>query len=250
VRGLKEVDNRLELHRTADGVPALQGGGARRRPRSEYLQENWAPGPRLLAFGAGAGLVAWGFGKRNAGCALLGLAGAALAARAASNQPLGRLLGVGGGHRGIDVHKSIHIAAPRERVFDLWSRPENFPHFMSMVEEVRPLAPDRTHWVVKGPAGAHLEWDAQITRKLPPQLLAWRSEPGAPVQHAGIVHFEDEGDGTRVDVRLSYHPPAGALGHTVAALSARDPKQDLDQDLMRMKSFIETGTIPHDAARP
>jgi hypothetical protein len=27
-----------------------------------------------------------------------------------------------------------------------------------------------------------------------------------------------------------------------------DPKQEMDDDLMRMKSFIETGVAPHDAA--
>ena len=27
-----------------------------------------------------------------------------------------------------------------------------------------------------------------------------------------------------------------------------DPKKEMDEDLMRMKSFIETGQTPHDAA--
>jgi uncharacterized membrane protein len=48
---------------------------------------------------------------------------------------------------------------------------------------------------------------------------------------------------------MSYNPPAGVVGHAVASLFGRDPKQDLDADLMRMKSFIETGVAPHDAAQ-
>jgi uncharacterized membrane protein len=39
------------------------------------------------------------------------------------------------------------------------------------------------------------------------------------------------------------------LGHAVAALFGADPKAEMDEDLMRMKSLIETGTRPHDAAQ-
>ena len=51
-------------------------------------------------------------------------------------------------------------------------------------------------------------------------------------------------------MRLSYRPPAGAFGHAVAAMFGADPKTEMDADLMRMKTMIETGRAPHDAARP
>jgi hypothetical protein len=37
------------------------------------------------------------------------------------------------------------------------------------------------------------------------------------------------------------------VGHSVASLLGRDPKHELDTDLMRMKSFIETGRLPQAA---
>jgi hypothetical protein len=40
---------------------------------------------------------------------------------------------------------------------------------------------------------------------------------------------------------MTYKPPAGVLGHAVAALFRTDPKQALDDDLVRLKSLIETG---------
>ncbi|MGQ0547505.1 MAG: hypothetical protein ACT4P3_19600 [Betaproteobacteria bacterium] len=49
--------------------------------------------------------------------------------------------------------------------------------------------------------------------------------------------------------RSDYVPPAGALGHAVAALFGADPKSEMDADLMRMKTMLETGRPPHDAAR-
>lgn len=48
---------------------------------------------------------------------------------------------------------------------------------------------------------------------------------------------------------MSYNPPAGVLGHAVAELFGVDPKHEMDDDLLRMKSLIETGVHPHDAAR-
>ncbi len=49
------------------------------------------------------------------------------------------------------------------------------------------------------------------------------------------------GWGTRIHVQLSYTPPAGAVGHSLAALLGADPKQAMDEDLVRFKSLIEEG---------
>jgi uncharacterized membrane protein len=69
------------------------------------------------------------------------------------------------------------------------------------------------------------------------------------IEQKGIVRFQPNRDGsTRVEVRMSYHPPAGAAGHALAKLFGADPKSEMTADLLRMKSFIETGHQPHDAA--
>jgi uncharacterized membrane protein len=48
---------------------------------------------------------------------------------------------------------------------------------------------------------------------------------------------------------MSYTPPAGAVGHGLATLLGSDPKSQMDDDLARMKAFIERGAVPRDAAR-
>jgi hypothetical protein len=59
----------------------------------------------------------------------------------------------------------------------------------------------------------------------------WKSIGESPVGNAGIVRFEANPEGgTRVDIRLSYNPPAGALGHAVASFFGADPKHALDED--------------------
>src|SRR5512132_3778010 len=62
----------------------------------------------------------------------------------------------------IEVERSVTIEAPVERVYEFWNDVENFPRFMSHVREVRRLGPDRSRWVVAGPAGAPIEWEAVV----------------------------------------------------------------------------------------
>ena len=80
-----------------------------------------------------------------------------------------------------------------------------------------------------------------ITVEAPGALLAWRSEPGAVLENAGAVRFSREGTGTRLDLRFCYNPPTEA-GAAVAALFGADPRAQLNQDLGRLKSLLESGT--------
>jgi uncharacterized membrane protein/uncharacterized protein YwbE len=242
VPGVRTVENRLEVHKEPGNVSALQGGVPRRGQRFELLQDNWSPAARLVVGGFGLGLL-WRGG-------ILGrLGGAALLARALTNQDFATLFGFAGPDEGIEVQKTIHVRAPVEKVFAFWSNYENFPHFMSKVRDVH-VAGNRSHWVVRGPAGIAVEWTSEVVRIEPNALIAWRSTPDSEVKHEGEVRFEPENGGTRVTVRMRYVPPAGALGHAVASLFGADPKSEMDQDLMRMKTLIETGRAPHDAAQP
>src|SRR5262249_28916073 len=173
---------------------------------------------------------------------ILGTAGLGLLARATTNQELRRLLGVGGGRRGVEIHKTITIAAPVERVFAFWADYANFPQFMSHLREVPDLGRGRSHWVADGPAGVAVPWKAVLPRFVPNQVLAWRSEPGSTIASAGVIRFEPApGGGTRVDLRFCYNPPAGALGHLAARLFGADPNSALDEDLVRLKSLLEEG---------
>jgi uncharacterized membrane protein len=158
------------------------------------------------------------------------------------------LLGSGRGKR-IEVEKSIRVDASPDEVYDMWTHYENFPRFMSHVVEVRDIGKRRSHWTVQGPAGTQFEFDSVLTEQTRNRRLAWRSEPGAQIPNSGSVEFEPHRGGTLVTVRLSYSPPAGALGHAVASLFGSDPKGQMNDDLARMKQYIERGAIPHDAAQ-
>lgn len=237
--GVLHVENRLTIHERADQIPALQRGVQRFGESPEFMQRNWAPGPRLLATTAGALLAVLGLSQRRALGALLSLAGLSLVARGVSNRQLQDLVGVAP-RKGIFVQKTLTINAPLERVYAFWAHfAENFPRFMSHVRQIRDLGTGRSVWKVAGPAGVGVEWEAEITKQVPNRVLAWRSLPGSTVETAGSVHFEPVEEGTRVHVQLSYLPPLGQIGHGVATLFGADPKHDMDEDLARMKRLVE-----------
>ena len=249
VAGVRAVSDQLTVYNEPGDVPALQGGEPRTGERFELLQENWSPTARVAVGGVGAALMLAATQRRGALSALLGVSGGALVARAATNRDMASLLGFGS--RGIAVQKTIYVAAPVERVFEFWTDYQNFPRFMHHVRDVRQLADNRSHWVVTGPAGVPVQWTAEVTGLVPGELIEWRSVSESDVRHEGEVRFVGTTDGgTRISVRLSYLPPAGAFGHAVATMFGADPKSEMDADLLRMKSMIETGHAPHDAVQP
>jgi uncharacterized membrane protein len=252
IPGVKAIDDLLEQHARAGNIPSLQGGFARTGEKPEMMRRDWSPGARTLAGSVGSGFVAYAATRRDAFGALFGLAGTALVLRAATNLEATRLVGFGAGRRAVDLQKTISICAPVSTVFDFWSNVGNFPRFMTHVRDVRPTNIEgQSHWTVAGPANIPIEFDAVITDFVPNQVIAWKTVTGAPVGHAGIIRFEPDGaGGTRVHVRFSYNPPAGAIGHAFAALLGEDPKSMMDDDLARMKTLIETGNPPRDAAQP
>jgi uncharacterized membrane protein len=246
LRGVIGVDHQLEAHRRAGRIPALQGGRLRLE-QSEFMQVSWSPSARLLAGATGGALVLYGLRRRGLSGAAIDLLGFGLLARGLTNLPLRDLVGHGD-RRAISVQKTINIHAPVERVYEVWSHPENFPHFMSRVCEVTCTGDGRYRWTVLGPAGIPFTWEGNIIRQVPNEVIEFTSACGSAIDQHGVVRFDtNENGGTRVDVKMSYQPPAGAVGHVVAKLLGADPRSEMIADLMRMKSFIETGHQPHDA---
>ena len=247
VRGVADVEDRLAVYESPAGVSALQGGGRARERRFGPWQQNWPPGVRVIMGATGGALLLNALAGRRGPLALLGgLGGAALIARSSTNMPIDRL--VGARRPAMELQKCIDVAAPIEQVFATFSQLERFPELMTHVREVHVRGDGTSQWVVEGPAGRTISWEAVTTRLEPNRLIAWRTLPGSAVEHAGLVRFESTSGGTRVLVTMSYTPPAGALGHALARLFGADPKSELNDDLMRMKVFLETGRRAHDAA--
>ena len=211
---------------------------------ASWKRDNWSPAQRALAGAFGMALATIGYfrgGVKGFGmCAM----GGAILARATANENLGTILK----GKGIYIEKTIHIDAPVEQVFAYWRNLENFPQWMSHVREIRYVGGDRFHWVVDGPAGKPVEWESELLNVSENREMTWRAVEGSDVDHTGRVRFEPAETGSRVHVQLKYAPPGGVIGHVVAKAFGVDPKSEMDADLLRLKSMIETGRVPRDAA--
>jgi uncharacterized membrane protein len=187
---------------------------------------------------AGSLLTAYGALRRGTTGSLIKTLGAGLAAtatRRAVALPLG-----GERRRTIDIQKTLYVEAPLDRVYAFGSSCENLPLFVTHVREVTDLGGGRWRWVVDGPTGEAISWVVSLTEQVPNRLIAWRSEPGAVLDNAGVIRFGSEGPGTRIDFRFCYSPPAGSAGRATAEFFGGDPRTRLNADLGRLKSLLES----------
>jgi uncharacterized membrane protein len=146
------------------------------------------------------------------------------------------------GPGGVNLTERVRIARSVEDVFDFWRDLQNLPRFMTYLDRVETHNDGTSHWVVKGPAGVTLEWDAKIINEQRPYLLAWQSIEGSDVVTAGSVKFEPVGsDATEIEVRLQYDPPAHKIGAAAAALVGAAPSSVVRDDLRRLKQLLELG---------
>jgi carbon monoxide dehydrogenase subunit G len=132
------------------------------------------------------------------------------------------------------VERSIEVAVPVRTAYDQWTRFEEFPHFMSGVEQVRQVGDAMTHWTAQI-AGVRREWDAEIVEQVPDKKVAWAATTGAT--NAGAVYFDEVGaDRTRVRLTLEFEPE-GLVERIGDVLDVVDRQAVADLD--RFKEFIE-----------
>ena len=147
-------------------------------------------------------------------------------------------------HESSAVEQCVTIHRSPEELYQFWRNFENLPRFMEHLKSVQCLDEKRSHWVVKGPMGKEVEWDATIINDEPGRLIAWESLPNADVVNAGTVRFEPAAeDSTEMRVLIKYDPPGGKLGAAAAKLSSENPNQQVKEDLRRFKEMMETGGV-------
>jgi uncharacterized membrane protein len=237
---------------TAPPPPVNQGGA---------FHVNVGHSERWASAVTGGLMVVYGLSKKSAGGLLIAAAGGAVAYRGLTGHcGLYQKLGFSTvdaddqGHtpperfnrRGVHVEVSYTIEKPRHELFAYFRDFANLPKFMRHVKSVTVQDATRSHWVVEGPAGVAVSWDADVINEKPDELIAWHSVAGGDVDTAGSIHFRDGPPerGTEVKVSMSYIPPGGRLGAVVAKLFGRSGEAEVREDLRRFKQLMEAGEIP------
>lgn len=145
----------------------------------------------------------------------------------------------------MDRFKScIEVDAPASQCYQQWHDFENFPRFMKNVKSVTRQDDQCWHWVVNGPLGKDIEWDAVMDGDEPSKVISWHtvSEPDVGVQ--GAVRFDEIDEGrTQVTCTIQYKPPAGPLGELIAGIFS-NPHKMVEEDLENFKHLVEGTNQP------
>ncbi len=133
------------------------------------------------------------------------------------------------------INDSIRVNVPVQAAYNQWTQFEDFPRFMSGVQEVKQLDDTHVHWHAEL-WGKDMEWDSEITKQVPDRLIEWRSVSG-PI-HAGHVEFKPvSASQTEVAVRIDYEPE-GVVENVGSAVGAASSY--LHSGLQHYKEFLES----------
>lgn len=142
----------------------------------------------------------------------------------------------------VNIRSSFLIDKPRQQVYEFWRKLDNLPLFMKHLESVDVIDDTRSHWVLKLPVGLpKVSWDAEIVKDEPGYSIGWSSLPDSLIDNAGKVRFHDspDGDGTLVDIVISYRPPAGGFGGSIAHVLNPVFKNMVDNDVHNFKQYMD-----------
>ncbi|PPS91026.1 SRPBCC family protein [Streptomyces sp. MH60] len=152
----------------------------------------------------------------------------------------------------MELTAATTVARSPDEAYILWKDLERLPYFMVHLDEVHVTGERTSHWQASAPFGRTVEWDAEIARDVPGQLIACRSVNGADIDHSGEIRFvlAPGGQGTEIRVFLRYVLPGGAVGKAAARYFGEEPHQQLDDDLRRFKQIAETGEVVRSEGAP
>jgi uncharacterized membrane protein len=142
----------------------------------------------------------------------------------------------------INIKSSFTVNKPRLAVYDFWRKLDNLPLFMNHLESVDVIDNERSHWVLKLPTSvANVSWDAEIVIDVPGELIGWSSLPGSIIDNAGKIRFRDtaDGKGTLIDLVITYQPPAGGIGASLAHVLNPVFKNMINTDVQNFKQYMD-----------
>lgn len=142
----------------------------------------------------------------------------------------------------VNIRLSSFINKPVSEVYAFWRNLENLPKFMNHLESVKTIDSTVSEWTAKGPAGiGRLSWKAEIVKDEKERLLSWHSLADASIENAGKVVFKSKGNGTELDITISYHAPLGVAGEKAARLINPFFEKIVRDDVQNLKSYLESG---------
>ena len=142
----------------------------------------------------------------------------------------------------VNIRTSLKVGRPVGEVFAFWRKLENLPHFMKHLESVEVVSNKTSLWKATLPGVGTVSWHAEIVNEKANEVLGWQSVEGASVYNAGKVIFKSAGNGgTELDITISYKPPMGSVGESVARSFTPAFEQTIREDIAQFKQVMEDG---------
>jgi uncharacterized membrane protein len=245
--------------------PTVLGTKSHRNSRAAHLiQQNWRykPMPEPLpssrvsagvgekhqhkaAWGtmlAGAALSIYGWTRKSASGAALGVAGGAIALKAASAGPIADMVGTETSNT-----RSVVIMRTAADVYAFWKDFGKAPLWMEHVQSVSPLDDRHARWIRKSSVAGSLEWITEVVEDVPNRSVSWRIPANAHCNcdlYGNVVFNEIEhGRGTAVTLSIRYKMHAGLLHSGATLIIGQEPARHIGEDLRRFKMLLEAGEI-------
>jgi len=134
------------------------------------------------------------------------------------------------------VRESIEVAVPVRVAYERLCHFEDYPQFMTGVQQVTQLSENVAHWVMEL-GGTQTEFNAQITERRPGEMLAWQAIDGPRL--AEKVTFQQLSDSnTRIIAELDID------ARQLMPFEAAEPdslNRRLKADLTGLKQYVEYG---------
>jgi uncharacterized membrane protein len=148
-------------------------------------------------------------------------------------------------NRGTKVVRAVTVRRSAADLYAFWRDFTNLPQLMRHPVTISESSEGRSHWEISC-GDERIAWDLIIINDNPGSLLAWRTDDGATVAHAGSIRFEPApGDeGTEVTLAVEFDHQQGLLEQTLAKFDKDDPMQQIADALRRFKALMEVGEFP------
>lgn len=219
------------MEESLPSAPALAGG--------EQKHQHKAAWGTMLA---GAALSIYGWTRKSASGAALGVAGGAIALKAASAGPIADMVGTE-----TSIRRSVLIMRTAADVYAFWKDFGKAPLWMEHVQSVTPLDDRHARWVRKLSVAGSLEWTTELLEDIPNRSASWRIPSNAHCNcdlYGNIVFSEIEhGRGTAVILSIRYKMHTGLLHSGATLIIGQDPARHIGENLRRFKMLLEAGEI-------
>ncbi|GEM_PF-3140112 len=191
---------------------------------------------------AGAALSVYGWTRKSASGAALGLAGGAIALKAASAGPIADLVGTEASLR----HSVIMMASPAE----IYSFCKNAANEQLWIARTRELSSPAEHEKVEDAPNPNLEPQKskfQVLEDLPNQRICWRlpdqrQASGDCIAELTLADLSTD-HGTLATLSLRFKLHTGILHSSAPQIVGGDPQRHVRESLRRLKMLIEAGEI-------